>query len=52
MNKKYIRIAISTIASVLLLGGVSFVVYELTHKTEKEESAISTAALELSLIHI
>ena len=52
MNKKYIRIAISTIASVLLLGGVSFVVYELTHKTEKEESAISTAALEQSIVEV
>ena len=52
MNKKYIKIAISTIAGVLLFGGVAYVVYELTHKTEKEENAIPTAAMEQTIVEV
>lgn len=52
MNRKYVKIAISAIAGVLLLGGIAYAVYELTHKEEKEEKAIPTAAMEQTVVEV
>lgn len=52
MNKKYVKMAISAIAGVLLFGGVAYVVYELTNMKEKEENAIPTVAIEQTIVEV
>ena len=52
MNKKYIKIAISSIVGVLLLGGVAYVVYALTHKKESEDNATPTMTMEQTIVEV
>ena len=52
MNKKYIKIAISSIVGVLLLGGVACVVYALTHKKESEGSATPAVNMEQTIVEV
>ena len=52
MNKKYIRIVISSIVGVLLLCGVAYVVYALTHKKESEGSATPAVTMEQTIVEV
>lgn len=52
MNKKYIRIAISSIVGVLLLGSVAYVVYALTHKRKNENNATQTITMEQTIVEV
>lgn len=52
MNKKYIRIVISSIVGALLLGGIAYVVYALTHKKENEGSATSAVTIEQTIVEV
>ncbi len=52
MNKKYIKIAISTIAGVLLFGGVAYVVYALTHKTESKDNTMPAVTMEQPIVEV
>ena len=52
MSKKYIKIAISSIAGLLLTGVVVYVVFSLTHKQEKEEKELPTAAMEQTILEV
>ncbi len=52
MNRKYIRIAISSTVGVLLLGGVAYVTYALTHKKESEGNATPAVAMEQTIVEV
>ena len=52
MRKRYIKIAISSIAGLLLTSVVVFVVFSLTHKKEKEEKELPTATIEPTIVEV
>ena len=52
MNRKYVKIAISAIAGVLLLGGIAYAVYELTHKQKNKEQTEPVATMEQTIVEV
>lgn len=52
MNKKIIKITISSFVSVLLLCCVAYVVYALTHKKERENNATNIATMEQTVVEV
>ena len=52
MNRKYIKIAISSIVGVLLIGGMAYAVYVLTHEKEKEDHATSAVVREQTIVEV
>lgn len=52
MKKRYIKIAISTVVGVLLLGGVAYTVYALTNQQENEENATSAMVMEQQVVEV
>lgn len=51
MNKK-IKIAISSVIGVVLLGAASYAVYALTHKEEEDKSSTATAVMEQTIVEV
>lgn len=52
MKKEYIKIAISTVVGVLLLSGVAYAVYALTHDQEDEKNATSATVMEQPIVEV
>lgn len=51
MNKK-IKIAITSVVGVVLLGAASYAVYALTHKEEEDKSSTATAVMEQTIVEV
>lgn len=51
MNKK-IKIAISSVIGVVLLGAASYAVYALTHKEEEGKGSTATAVMEQTIVEV
>lgn len=51
MNKK-IKIAISSVIGVMLLGAASYAVYALTHKEEEDKGSTATAVMEQTIVEV
>lgn len=52
MNRKYIKIAITSIVGVLLIVGMAYAVYALTHDKEKEDNATSAVIREQTIVEV
>lgn len=54
MKRKYIKIAISTVVGVMLLGGIVYTVYALTHNQEYDgnDNTTSTAVMEQPVVEV
>ena len=52
MNRKYIKIAVSSIVGIMLLGGMAYAVYALTHGKEKEDDTTSTVVREQTVVEV
>ena len=52
MNKKVLKITISSFIGVLLLFSVAYVAYALTHKTERKDNTTSTVAMEQPIVEV
>lgn len=52
MNRKTIKIAISSIVGVLLLGGIAYAVYALTHQKGSEDNAAPAVAVEQTIVEV
>ncbi len=52
MNKKYIKMAISTVVGALLIGGIVYTVYTLTHSQEDDGNTTSTAVMEQLVVEV
>lgn len=51
MNKK-IKIAITSVVGVVLLGAASYAVYALTHKEEEDKGSTATAVMEQTIVEV
>ena len=52
MNKRLLKITISSFIGLLLLFSVAYVVYALTHKTESKDNAMSAVTMEQPIVEV
>jgi RND family efflux transporter MFP subunit len=52
MNKRLLKITISSFIGLLLLISVAYVVYALTHKTESKDNAMSAVTMEQPIVEV